>query len=122
MHQTIDTIIKDFRITPPRRSVLVKRLSGGNAQKVVAAREISRKPRLLIAHDITRGLDVTLTQLILQKIRDLANSDSCVIFITEDLDQMAEVCSRVIVLEKGMTGSELTSGITAESISKAIVR
>lgn len=79
----------------------VGQLSGGNAQKLLLARELAATPRLLVAAQPTRGLDLGAAGTIRWRLRDLAAQGSGVLLISEDLDEVVELSHRVAVLSRG---------------------
>jgi len=94
-------MIRNFRIKTPTQDTLVKNLSGGNIQKVVMARELARKPRILIAAQPTRGVDIGAIeyihqQLLLQRAEGLAT-----LLISEDLDEVRNLSDRIAVMFGG---------------------
>lgn len=94
-------LIDAFRVKTPSHETAVKNLSGGNIQKVVMARELARKPRVLIAAQPTRGVDIGAieyihTQLLLQRAEGLAT-----LLISEDLDEVRSLSDRIAVMFDG---------------------
>lgn len=93
--------IKAFAVKTPTKETAVKNLSGGNIQKVILARELSRKPRFLIAAQPTRGVDIGAieyihNQLLLERSKGLAT-----LLISEDLDEVKALSDRIVVLFHG---------------------
>ena len=76
-------------------------LSGGNQQRVIVARELSQQPRLLLAVNPTRGLDVQATQTVATAIRAAAAAGGAVILISTDLDELLDLSHRIAVLFRG---------------------
>ena len=76
-------------------------LSGGNVQKVVLAREISADPRLLIAAQPTRGLDVGAAEATRRLLIEQRNAGRAVLVISEDLDELVRISDRVAVIYEG---------------------
>ncbi|MNV34252.1 Ribose import ATP-binding protein RbsA [compost metagenome] len=76
-------------------------LSGGNMQKVVVARESSTEPRLLIAEQPTRGVDVGAAQLIHQKLIDLRSEKCAILLISADLNEILELSDSLAVMYGG---------------------
>ncbi len=94
-------LIKDYDIRPPDPEAKAGSLSGGNLQKLLLARELSRDPKLIVAAYPLRGLDLAsagFVQSVLSKHRDRGGA---VLFIGEDLDSLLEVADRVAVLFRG---------------------
>ena len=96
-----DTLIKDFSVKTPSRETLVKSLSGGNIQKLVLARELSREPRVLIAAQPTRGLDIGATEYVHKCLFDQRESGTATLLISEDLDEILAMSDRIAVIFEG---------------------
>lgn len=77
-------------------------LSGGNQQRFVLGRELRYEPRLLVLENPTQGLDVNATAFVHSRIRDARNSGAAVVFYSSDLDELAELSDRVVVLSGGL--------------------
>lgn len=80
---------------------LVRTLSGGNVQKVLLARVLSREPRLLVVSQPTRGLDIGATEHVRKQLLARRDQGAAVVLISEDLDELLEICDRLIVLYRG---------------------
>jgi simple sugar transport system ATP-binding protein len=94
-------LIKAFTVKTPTKDTPVKNLSGGNIQKVILARELSRNPRVLIAAQPTRGVDIGAieyihNQLLLERSKGLAT-----LLISEDLDEVKALSDRIVVIFHG---------------------
>ena len=96
-----DQLITQFRVKTPSRETLAKNLSGGNIQKVVLAREISRNPRVIIAAQPTRGLDIGATEYVRQQLIDQRRQGVAIMLISEDLDEILALSDRIAVLYEG---------------------
>lgn len=97
--------------------MLIGSLSGGNQQKVVIARWITQKPKLLILDEPSRGVDVGARAEIHRVIRELADQGTAVIAISSDSEELVDLCDRVIVMNEGKITDVLTgSRITLENI------
>jgi general nucleoside transport system ATP-binding protein len=96
-----DELIKKFQVKTPSRDILAKNLSGGNIQKVVLAREISRNPRVIIAAQPTRGLDVGATEYVRQQLIEQRRQGVAILLISEDLDEILALSDRIAVLYEG---------------------
>jgi len=101
MDNYADRLIREYEILTPSRDNLAKNLSGGNKQRLVLARELASKPRLLIANQPTRGLDVGATEYIRKKILEQRNSGVAVLLVSEDLDEILMLSDRVAVFYEG---------------------
>ena len=93
-----DRLIAGYGIKCDGRDALVKTLSGGNIQKVVAAREFSSSPAVLIANQPTRGIDVGASEFIRRKLVQLRDEGTAVLLISADLLELLEVSDSIIVM------------------------
>lgn len=100
----------DVRATGPRQ--LLGALSGGNAQKLIAAREFSARPKLMIADQPTRGIDIQAAAFIRARLIDLAEQGSAVLLITADLDELLSLADRVAVMFGGRIVARLENAPT----------
>lgn len=98
--------------------VAVGSLSGGNQQKVVIAKWLLLKPRILLLNDPTRGIDVATKQEVYQLLRKLADSGAAIILYSTDYDELVGCCDRVLVLYDGAVQSEL---VGAEITERALI-
>ncbi|MBQ7161304.1 MAG: ABC transporter ATP-binding protein [Clostridia bacterium] len=96
-----NTIIRDLEVVTPGASTPVRRLSGGNVQKVLVGREISSSPTVLMAAYPVRGLDINSSYLIYNLLNQQKNNGVAVIFVGEDLDVLLELCDRILVIGSG---------------------
>jgi len=87
--------------------VRVRTLSGGNAQKVVVARELAEVPQLLIAAQPTRGLDVGATQFVHSELLRLRAAGTAILLISADLDELLALADRFLVIFEGRLVGEL---------------
>ncbi len=96
-----DELIDSFRVKTPSRDTKAGSLSGGNIQKVVLAREISRQPRVLIAAQPTRGLDVGATEYVHTQLLEQRIKGTAIMMISEDLDEVMALSDRIAVICEG---------------------
>jgi len=96
-----EKLIKNFQIKTPSQDTLAKSLSGGNIQKVVVARELSREPRVIIAAQPTRGLDVGATEYVRERLLEERKSGTAILLISEDLDEILALADRIAVIYEG---------------------
>ncbi len=94
-------LIKDFSIKTPNKDTPVRHLSGGTQQRVVVAREFSRKPKLIIASQPTRGLDVGATEYVRKKLVEMRDQGCAVLLISADLDEIWALSDRIAVIYEG---------------------
>ncbi len=108
-----------FQIRTPSAAQRIALLSGGNQQKVLLARWLSIKPRLLMADEPTRGIDVGAKAEIHALLRRLCAEGIGVLVISSELPEILGLCDRVLVLHEGRITGELTA---AEATEEAIMR
>jgi simple sugar transport system ATP-binding protein len=96
-----DQLIKQFHVKTPSRETHAKNLSGGNIQKVVLAREISRNPRAIIAAQPTRGLDIGATEYVREQLLVERRKGAAILLISEDLDEILALSDRIAVIYEG---------------------
>lgn len=99
--------IVDHRIKTADDAALISSLSGGNQQKVVMARWLRRKPRLLLLDEPTQGVDVGAREDLYAVIRASLSDGMSVIVVSSDFDELAQICDRVVVLRDGCITDEL---------------
>jgi simple sugar transport system ATP-binding protein len=85
-------------------------LSGGNIQRVILARAFAHRPRMLILHNPTRGLDIGSTRFVYQQVRAATAAGCAVLLISEDLDEVIALSDRVIALYQGAQAGEWPHG------------
>jgi ABC-type uncharacterized transport system ATPase subunit len=96
-----EELISGYDVKTPSKDVPVKHLSGGNLQKLILARELSRQPKLLIAAQPTRGLDVGATEYIRGRLVDQRAKGLAILLISEDLDEILSLSDRIAVMYEG---------------------
>ena len=94
-------LIKNFQVATPSINVQTKNLSGGNIQKLILGREISDKPSLLVASHPTYGLDVGATEYLRNQLLKRRAEGGAVLLVSEDLDEVFELCDRIAVIFQG---------------------
>jgi general nucleoside transport system ATP-binding protein len=112
-------ILERFAVRPPRLSLAARALSGGNQQKLVVGRELALAPRLLLAAQPTRGVDVGGSELIRQRLLELRDGGCAVLLVSSDLDELMALADRLLVLYRGRVAGELDPArATAEEIGR----
>lgn len=96
-----ERIIKDLEVVTPSSHTPVRRLSGGNIQKVLVGREIAAAPTVLMAAYPVRGLDINSSYTIYNLLNEQKENGVAVIYVGEDLDVLIELCDRIMVLCAG---------------------
>jgi ribose transport system ATP-binding protein len=116
--------IERFEIRPPLAHAVTATFSGGNQQKALLAKWLMARPRLLLLHEPTQGVDVGARRDIYRFVKSAAAlNQTAVLWVTTDFGELAEVCDRVLVLSQGrpvttLTGAELSD----DTISAAALR
>jgi simple sugar transport system ATP-binding protein len=94
-------LLTDFKVLAPSINVQTKNLSGGNIQKLILGREISENPSLLVASHPTYGLDVGATEYLRNHLLKRRREGGAVLLVSEDLDEIFELCDRIAVMFRG---------------------
>ena len=93
--------IAEFAVRAPGPQAVARSLSGGNLQKFIVGREMRQRPRLLIAAQPTWGVDVGAATQIRQALFDLRDAGAAVLVVSEELDELFEICDRIAVIAQG---------------------
>ncbi len=107
-------IIESLEVVTPGADTPVRRLSGGNVQKVLVGREIASSPTVLMAAYPVRGLDINSSYLIYNLLNQQKEKGVAVIFVGEDLDVLLELCDRIMVIGSG----RITGVVDARTATK----
>ncbi|HLK86515.1 MAG TPA: ATP-binding cassette domain-containing protein [Candidatus Binataceae bacterium] len=94
-------LLHRFRIRAPGPQIPAAALSGGNRQRLCVARALESRPRVLVAHNVTRGLDLAATAEVRRMLTAFAAAGGAVILLSSDLDELNALCSRLAVLSRG---------------------
>ena len=112
-----DRIIDQLKVVTPDVNTPVRRLSGGNVQKVLVGREIAAAPTVLMVAYPARGLDINSSYMIYNLLNEQKDNGVAVIFVGEDLDVLMELCDRILVMGSGrVTGMVDARTATKEQI------
>ena len=101
IREQCDKVVKDFNVKTPNLETPVKNLSGGNIQKLILGRELSRRPRVLIASQPTRGVDIGASEYIHQRLLEQRLTGTATLLISEDLDEIRALSDRIAVMYEG---------------------
>ena len=104
----------EFDVRPADPELPARALSGGNQQKLVAAREFSRDPRLLIAAQPTRGLDIGAIEFIHGRLVAARDQGKAVLLVSADLQEVMALADRILVLYRGQIAGEVTGAAATE--------
>ena len=105
-----EEIIQELEISTPGTNTPVRRLSGGNVQKVLVGREIASAPKLLMTAYPVRGLDINSSYTIYHLLNEQKEKGAAVIYVGEDLDVLMELCDRILVLCGGKVSGIVEGG------------
>jgi len=105
-----EELIHDFGIVAAGPDALVGTLSGGNQQKLVIARALEGQPRILVAENPTRGLDIKATEEVHHRLQEAADGGMAVVVHSSDLDELIELADRLVVLASGESRELPTGG------------
>ena len=94
-------LVDAFQVLAPSIHVQTKDLSGGNIQKLILGREISHEPALLVASHPTYGLDVGATEYLRKQLLKQRKAGGAVLLVSEDLEEIFELCDRIAVIFQG---------------------
>jgi len=94
-------MIEAFNVKTPTQDTPLKNLSGGNIQKLILARELSSEPKVLLASQPTRGVDIGATEYIHQVLLDQRAQGTATLLISEDLDEVLALSDRIAVMYEG---------------------
>lgn len=109
-----EKVISDLEVVTPSANTPVRRLSGGNVQKVLVGREIASSPTVFMAAYPVRGLDINSSYLIYNLLNEQKEKGVAVIFVGEDLDVLLELCDRILVINSG----KITGVVDARTSTK----
>jgi ABC-type uncharacterized transport system ATPase subunit len=94
-------LIGHFRIRAAGPETTAGALSGGNRQRLVVARAVASRPRVIVAHNVSRGLDLAATAEVHRTILEFASGGGAVLLISSDLDELLATCGRLMVINHG---------------------
>jgi ribose transport system ATP-binding protein len=108
-----------FDVRPTDPALPIDALSGGNQQKVVLAKWLQLKPRLILLDEPTQGVDIGAREQVFGAIRQAAREGACVLCASSDFEQLEAICDRVVIFSRGCAVSELAGDeITKSAIAE----
>jgi simple sugar transport system ATP-binding protein len=120
MNERARDLLKEYDVRGGDPGTLASSLSGGNQQKVAVAREIASNPRLLIAHQPTRGLDVGAIEFVHgQLLRERDNSRG-VLLVSLEFEEIRALADRILVMYEGRIVAEFPPDISEEELGVAM--
>ena len=105
-------IWQELEVVTPSTSFPVRRMSGGNVQKVLVGREIAQQPSVLMTAYAVRGLDINTSYTIYNLLTEQKMKGVAVVYVGEDLDVLLELCDRIVVLCGGQVSGVLDARTT----------
>lgn len=122
-HDLAEKVVEELEVNTPSVSTPVRRLSGGNVQKVLVGREIASAPTVLLTAYAVRGLDINSSYTIYDLINKQKERGVAVIYVGEDLDVLLELCDRILVLCGGkVSGLVEGRGATKRKVGMMMTR
>jgi ABC-type sugar transport system ATPase subunit len=119
---TVAHLVASLRIKTPSVKVPVRTLSGGNQQKVVLARWMMLRPRVLLADDPGRGISIGSKREVHRLLREIAAAGTAIVLVSSEFDELAELCDRVVIIDRGRSVAELASAhLTGDLILKEVL-
>jgi general nucleoside transport system ATP-binding protein len=113
-------LLKEFDVRGGRPQTLASSLSGGNQQKVVVAREVSRDPRVLLAAQPTRGLDVGAIEFVHRRLVEERDKGRAILLVSFELDEILSLSDRVLVIYEGRIVAEYPPDVSEEEVGIAM--
>ena len=107
INQVVQDAITDFEVRPAEANREVRLLSGGNQQKVVIAKWMATKPKIVLMDEPTVGVDIGTKVEIMKLVRSFADEGKAVILISSELPELLSVCDRILVIRKGQIAEDL---------------
>ena len=121
MIQYARRLIREFDVRGGGPATPAGSLSGGNQQKVILAREIDRDPRVLIAAQPTRGLDVGAIEVVHARLIEERNEGRGILLVSLELDEILSLSDRILVLFEGEIVGEYPPSVTEEELGIAMI-
>ncbi|MBR1581847.1 MAG: ABC transporter ATP-binding protein [Bacilli bacterium] len=116
-HELAEKIVQELDVKTPSLNTEVRKLSGGNIQKILVGRELSSRPKILMTAYPVRGLDINSSYLIYKLLDEQKVKGTAIIFVGEDLDVLMDLCDRLLILSNGhITGIVDPRKITKDEI------
>src|SRR5438477_4899053 len=120
MIERATTLIRDFDVRGGGPRTRAGALSGGNQQKVVLAREIERDPKVLIAAQPTRGLDVGAIEFVHRRLIEERDEGRAILLVSLELDEILSLSDRILVIYEGRIVGEYSPAVTEEELGVAM--
>jgi ribose transport system ATP-binding protein len=115
-----DQVLERYDVRPRGRSTVVATMSGGNQQKVLFGKWLLGKPRLLVLEEPTQAVDVGARAALLEATRKAAQDGTAVLYVSSEVEDLAAVCDRLLVLADGRVVRDLEGPFTADAVLDAV--
>lgn len=121
-HEHVDArqLTKQFRVKTKNERAKIRTLSGGNQQKVLLARWIRRRPRVLLLDEPSQGVDVAARADIHEQLVGLAAEGTAILVVSSDLAELASLCDRVLVLNRGHITAQVHRPFNARELNELV--
>ena len=119
-HRETDAVIDRYDVRPRARDAVVATMSGGNQQKVLFGKWLMDRPRLLTLEEPTQAVDVGARAALLEATRRAAQDGAAVLYVSAEVDDLAAVCDRLLVIEDGVLVRDLAGPFTPEAVLAAV--
>ena len=96
-------------------------LSGGNAQKLIIAREFTRNPKVIVAHSPSRGLDVRACAAVHERLLKARSAGAAILLISDDLDEVLNLSDRIGVMTRGRIAAEFAAPADRQAVGRVMV-
>ena len=114
-------LLREFDVRGGGPKTAARSLSGGNQQKVVIAREVSNDPRVLIAAQPTRGLDVGAIEFVHRRLVEERNEGRAVLLVSLELEEILSLSDRILAMYEGEIVGEYAADVTEEELGVAML-
>ena len=114
-------LLKEFDVRGGGPETRAAALSGGNQQKVIVAREVSRDPSVLVAAQPTRGLDVGAIEFVHRRLVEERDEGRAILLVSFELDEVLSLSDRILVVYEGQIVAQYSPDVSEEEIGLAMV-
>ena len=121
MHDRAEQLIAEFDVRGGGPDSYAAALSGGNQQKVAVAREIASEPKVLVAHQPTRGLDVGAIEFVHRRLIAERDKGRAVLLVSLEYEEVRALADRIVVIYEGKTAGEFAPDATEEELGIAMI-
>lgn len=119
--QATSAIVSRMRVKTAETGTPIMTLSGGNQQKVVIGRWVYARSRILLLDEPTRGVDVEAKNQIYRIARELAAEGKSIIFVSSEVEELPQVCDRILLLQQGTIVKEFISPVDVEQLMSEVL-